>query len=70
MPHLIQTILGKQSTLDVTHQTIAIISLHWYESARRIMRKTSAAGVAVAFKLFKKGSRWRMTMCFFVTLPG
>jgi hypothetical protein len=40
------------------------------ESTRRIIRKTSAVGVAVAFKLFKKGSRWRMTMWFFVTLPG
>jgi urease accessory protein UreE len=64
MTKLIQTILDKQSTLDLTHQTIATISLHGYESPCRIKRKTSTAGVAVAFKLFKKGSRWRMTMCF------
>jgi hypothetical protein len=32
MTHLIQTIHGKQSTLDVNHQTNDTISLHWYES--------------------------------------
>ncbi len=55
MTHLIQTILGKKSALDLTHQNIDTISLHWYESTRRIMRKTSNAGVEVAFKLFKEG---------------
>jgi hypothetical protein len=63
MSHLVQNIFGKKSTLDLTHQTIDTISLHGYESRRRIKRKTPAAGVA-AFKLFKKGSRWRMAMCF------
>ena len=55
MTYLTQTILGKQSTLDLTHQTIDTVHLQWFESTRRIMLKTSAAGREVAFKLFKEG---------------
>ena len=55
MSHLIQTILGKSKTLDLTHHTIDTVHLQWFESTRRIMVKTSAAGREVAFKLFKEG---------------
>lgn len=55
---IMDTVLGDLASLQaegkITHQTIECVALHWYESERNILRKTTNTGREVAFRLLKK----------------
>ena len=53
---LVTEILGALDQLDVGSRKVDLIRLQWYEASRRLLRKTSDAGVDVAFKLFHEGA--------------
>lgn len=63
MDLLIQSIIASTHELKASgrlnSQTVDRINLQWFETDRRILRKTSAGGRDVAFRLLKEGQRLR-----------
>ncbi|TDQ56794.1 urease accessory protein [Mesocricetibacter intestinalis] len=58
---VMQDILGNLEALrrqgKIGGQHIDYVPLHWYESERNILRKTSSDGREIAFRLLKEGQR-------------
>ena len=53
---LVTEIIGSLNRLNIAERTIDTVQLQWFEANRRLMRKISARGVDVAFKLFQEGA--------------
>ncbi|UCJ10233.1 urease accessory protein UreE [Chitinophaga pendula] len=56
---MVQSITGNIADHPADNRQHDKLSLHWYETTRRIQRKHTAQGREIALKLFKEGHRLR-----------
>lgn len=56
---IIKQVLGTTATLLLDGLTLDRLELEWFETAKRIQRKTTAGGMEVAIRFLKEGQRLR-----------
>jgi urease accessory protein len=54
---IIKQIIGNTATISVEGLIKDILELEWFETTRRIQRKTTKGGMEIAFRFLKEGHR-------------
>ena len=63
---ILKQIIGNTATLSTEGLTIDPLELEWFETSKRIQRKTSVGGMEIAIRFLKEGQRLRQSDIVFM----
>ena len=54
---IIESVIGNIANTDISHRTVDLLQLEWFETTKRIQRKKSQLGREIAIRFLKEGQR-------------